>query len=269
MPKRSSSRSSSKFKSLRKSLSFISLQSNDSHSSVGSGIALENTSAREGSVRENTAHVSRERVGGDVEESTIQDGSTEVEGAARPGSDYRSLPSTPSWAPPGWYEDVFNQSPPYPMSSLTEDPDDDEERFTFEEYINMIRDQSNENLSGEKTFSGWGISTSTCTSTTNSTTNSTASSKGGRSSVSPTSLEGDEAQDPVEKRILVKQQMTEEVRESELDSKERLEVNDKIESDLPPSNVIRGKKRRGRRKMRKKSFETLTLLGNSVCALCS
>lgn len=155
------------------------------------------------------------------------------------------------------------------MSSITEDPDDDEERFTFEEYINMIRDQSNENLSGEKTFSGWGISTSTCTSTTNSTTNSTASSKGGRSSVSPTSLEGDEAQDPVEKRILVKQQMTEEVRESELDSKERLEVNDKIESDLPPSNVIRGKKRRGRRKMRKKSFETLTLLGNSVCALCS
>ena len=171
---------------------------------------------------------------------------------------------------------------------MSADDADDEERFTFEEYIDMIRERSNESLIDDidktSTLSNWaavtnGTCNSTCTSacnsscnsagtsTCNSTTNSTGSSKEGRaSSTSPNLLEGEESQDPVEKRILFKQQMSEEIHESELDSKEKLEVNDKIEPQLPPAHVTHCKKRKkGNRKIRKKSLETLTLLGNSVC----
>lgn len=153
------------------------------------------------------------------------------------------------------------------MSSPPDDEDD--EQFTFEQYINLIRDQSSDNLCDDN-LATWGslsAATSTCTSATNSTCNSTSSSKaGGRVSSSPPLETEEETLDPVERRIQVKQHMEEEVRESELDSKERLEVNDKIEPQLPPSNAIHSYKERKRhkKKMRRKSIETLTLLGNSV-----
>ena len=67
--------------------------------------------SRQDNVREKTSRVKTEHAGG--EESTLQGDSSQLECSAQPGSDYRSFPSTPSWVPPGWYEEALNQSVRY------------------------------------------------------------------------------------------------------------------------------------------------------------
>ena len=137
--------------------------------------------------------------------------------------------------------------------------------FTFEEYINLIRYESNGNLS----------SVDLLTSDSANSQGSSSKPVQGRTSTSPLSNgeerdegDGEEWVDPVEREIISKRQMTDEINEAELSSKEKLELHDKLDPNLHVPYVTTSKERKKiRKKSRRKSLGTLTLIGNSVSCI--
>lgn len=164
--------------------------------------------------------------------------------------------------------------------STTSEEDDSIESFTFEEYINLIRYESNGNLSSVDLLTSDTSSQSACSSSQQHAPQggtSPGSAARSKDNSSPSNIaqeedgeyEVDERVDPVEREIASKRQINEEINEAELSSKEKLELADKIDPQLREityPGVGCKERKKIRKKIRRKSLGTLTLIGNSVSA---